>query len=67
MATRNAVLTAVTVEVRCPHCDDPQPGPDGSHVLDTVTAKEMCTGDRVLCVSCDEPIRLIWNDKVLTG
>lgn len=66
MVTRNAVLTAVTIEVRCPHCGDPQPGPDGSEVVDVPTAKDMCNGDRILCTSCDEPIRMAWNDKVVT-
>ena len=67
MATRNVVLTAVMIEVRCPHCGDLQPGPDGAHAVDIATAKELCSGKRVLCVVCDEPIRMAWNDKVVTG
>jgi len=67
VATRNVVLTAVMIEVRCPHCGAAQPGPDGSETVDVPTAKDMCTGDRILCMACDEPIRMIWNDKVMTG
>lgn len=59
------VLTAVALEVRCPHCGDAQPGPDGSETVDVAAAKEMCNGERALCASCDEPIRLIWHDKVV--
>lgn len=66
MATRNVVLVAVTLEVLCPHCGVAQPGPDGSETVDVATAKELCTGERVLCVACDEPVRLLWNDKVST-
>lgn len=67
MATKNVVITAITVEVRCPHCDGVQLAPDGAEVVDVSTAKEMCTGDRTLCSACDEPIRLLWNDKAVTG
>lgn len=66
MATRNVALVAVTLEVRCPHCGVAQPGPDGSETVDVVTAKELCTGQRTLCVACDEPVRLIWSDRVGT-
>ncbi len=67
MATRNAVLVAVTLEVRCPHCDAAQPAPDGSETVDVSTAKELCSGERTLCAACDEPIRLAWSDKVGVG
>lgn len=67
MVTRNVVLVAITLEVRCPHCGAAQPAPDGSETVDVLTAKELCSGDRVLCVVCDEPIRLMWRDKVGTG
>jgi hypothetical protein len=66
MATRNVVLVAITLEVRCPHCGAAQPAPDGSETVDVSTAKELCSGDRALCVACDEPIRLAWHDKVGT-
>jgi len=65
--TKNVVLTAITVEARCPHCGAAQPAPDGSEIVDVPTAKELCDGGRVLCTACDEPIRMIWNDKVVTG
>lgn len=64
MATRNVVLVAITVEVRCPHCGAAQPAPDGSETVDVPTAKELCLGGRTLCVACDEPIRLTWSDRV---
>jgi hypothetical protein len=64
--TKNVVLTAVVLEIRCPHCGAAQPGPDGSETVDVATAKEMCSGERTLCPACDEPIRLVWHDKVAT-
>jgi hypothetical protein len=66
MATRNVVLTAITIEVRCPHCGAAQPAEDGADVVDVLTARVMCTGDRTVCVACDEPIRLVWSDRVHT-
>lgn len=66
MATRNAVLVAITLEVRCPHCGAAQPGSDGAETVDVPSAKELCTGARTLCVACDEPIRLSWSDRVGT-
>jgi phage terminase large subunit GpA-like protein len=66
MVTRNVILVAITLEVRCPHCGAAQPAPDGSETVDVSTAKELCSGDRALCVACDEPIRLAWHDKVGT-
>lgn len=66
MATKNVVLVAITLEVRCAHCGAPQPGPDGSETVDVGSAKELCSGERTLCVACDEPIRLLWSDKVGT-
>ncbi len=67
VATKNVVLTATTIEARCPHCGAAQPAPDGSETVDIASAKEVCSGERVLCFACDEPIRMIWNDKVVTG
>lgn len=67
MVTKNVVLVAITIEVRCPHCGEAQPGPDGSETVDVPTAKELCSGERVLCAACDEPIRLTWHDRVSTG
>lgn len=67
MSTRNVVLVVITLEVRCPHCGAAQPAPDGAEVVDVDTAKDLCSGERTLCVACDEPIRLLWNDKVGTG
>jgi hypothetical protein len=67
MATKNAVLTATVLEVRCPHCGAAQPGPDGSDAVDVSTAKEMCSGKRTLCSACDEPIKLLWCDKIGTS
>lgn len=66
MQTRNVVLVAVALEVRCPHCGAEQPGPDGAETVDVPTAKEICSGERALCASCDEPTRLMWHDKVAT-
>lgn len=66
MATRNVVLVAITLEVRCPHCGAAQPAPDGLEVVDVATAKELCSGERTLCVACDEPLRLTWSDRVGT-
>lgn len=60
------MLTAVALEVRCPHCGAAQPGPDGSETVDVATAKEMCSGERALCAACDEPIRLMWSGKIAT-
>lgn len=64
MSTRNVVLMAITLEIRCPHCGAAQPGSDGAEIVDVQAAKELCTGARTLCVACDEPIRLLWSDKV---
>lgn len=66
MQTRNVALVAVVLEVRCPHCGAAQPGLDGSETVDVSTAKEMCSGKRALCAACDEPIRLMWHDKIGT-
>lgn len=67
MPTRNVVLVAITLEVRCPHCGAAQPARDGSEIVDVSIAKELCTGERTLCTACDEPIRLTWHDKVGIG
>lgn len=64
MATKTVVLVAIILEVRCPHCGAAQPAEDGSEMVDVVTAKGLCTGERTQCVACDEPIRLTWHDKV---
>lgn len=61
---KNVVLTAITIEARCPHCGAAQPGPDGTEAVDVPTAKDMCDGKRHLCTACDEPIQMIWHDKV---
>ena len=61
--TRTAIITAVTVEVCCPHCGDPQPSPDnGSHAWmpGQVVAEQ---GEKV-CVACDEPFVLHAQSRV---
>ena len=62
-ARRNAIITAATVEVGCPHCGEPQPSPvTGSHLwLPAEVAKE--EGPRT-CVSCDETFRLHAQSRV---
>lgn len=61
---RNAVLVATAIEVHCPHCEAAQPAPGGSEFCEVREAKEMCDGAVKPCVACDEPIRMIWHDKV---
>lgn len=61
---RNVVLAASSIEVHCPYCDAAQPAPGGSEFCETHETKEMCDGSVRLCVSCDSPIRTIWNNKV---
>jgi transposase-like protein len=51
---RSALITAVTVEVNCPHCGEPQPAPDnGSHVW-VPSQVSKADGARHECVSCDK-------------
>lgn len=62
-ARRNAIIVAVTVEVQCPHCGEPQPSPDnGSHawMIGQVMAEQ---GPKV-CVSCDESFVLRAQNRV---
>jgi len=61
---RNAVLVASSIEVHCPHCEAAQPAPGGSEFCEPHEAKEMCDGQIRPCVSCAEPIRMAWHDKV---
>lgn len=66
MRLRNAVITAATLEVCCPHCGDPQPNPrDGSHLWMPEEVKQQIaeTVQRV-CVACDEPFALIEQSRV---
>lgn len=61
---RNVSLVACAIEVHCPHCGTAQPAPGGSEFCEPHEAKEMCDGQIRACVSCDEPIRMTWHDKV---
>ncbi len=61
---RNVVLVAVTIEVQCPYCGAAQPAPGGSEFCEPSEARELCDGGVASCVSCDEPIRMTWHDKV---
>jgi hypothetical protein len=60
---RPAILVAVTVEVQCPHCGDPQPSPNnGSHLWTTTEVSES-QGPKE-CVACDEPFTLHAQSRV---
>jgi predicted RNA-binding Zn-ribbon protein involved in translation (DUF1610 family) len=61
--SRSAVVTAFTVEIRCPHCGEPQPSPgSGSHfwTIDEMRSQE---GPKT-CTACDEPFRLLAQSRV---
>ncbi len=61
---KNVVLVAASIEVHCPHCDAAQPAPGGSEFCENREARAMCDDSVRSCVSCDEPIRMVWQDKV---
>lgn len=64
---KNAVIVATAVEIHCPHCDAAQPAPGGSEFCQPSEAREMCDETTRPCVSCDEPIRFAWHDRVQVG
>lgn len=55
MPKKCAVLVAVTFEVECSHCGEPQPAPDGSGEIWTPSQLIQNTGVQI-CVSCDAPL-----------
>ncbi len=64
---KNAIITAVSLEVGCPECGEPQPSPEtGSEIwlIDEVKASD---GSERKCVSCDVTFRVIFHSRVSVG
>lgn len=69
MSTRVALIVAETVNVICPHCQEPQPNPDNG--ADNWSAAEIRkraeNTDPIMCVSCDAPMRVRMTNRVGFG
>jgi DNA-directed RNA polymerase subunit RPC12/RpoP len=64
MAKRNAIVVAVTLEVQCPHCGEPQPSPDNGAHSWMPSQVQTAQGTRT-CVSCEEPFELHAQGRVI--
>lgn len=65
--TRLAIPRAVTLEINCPHCGEPQPDPHRNSTIWTVAearAASVAPNDRRNCVSCDGIIIFDVSGKV---
>ncbi len=65
MALRPAIITAVSLNVCCPYCGEPQPAPDnGSDAwMPSQVDPEAAKGSRT-CVSCDKTFRIDIQTRV---
>lgn len=53
--TRLAIARAVTLEINCPHCGEPQPAANGSHLWTVDEARKASLGTgRRNCAACGE-------------
>ena len=63
---KRAVLVASAIEIRCPHCGEPQPSPDNGSDMWLPFQVEAFQGVRK-CVSCDKPFDIQAMSKIQVG